>query len=474
MGERPCIDGHIPAPSARDWSAIAPPEQMLAPPAFLYHFIRNPLRCLPRAVYEEPIVPCRIAGLRTAWITDPELTETVFRAANEEFPKPPLEQRVFGDPLGQSILTAQGDDWRWQRHAVSGAFRHEEILTYVPDMAGAAADLLTRWRGQGGAARRIGRDLTAAAYDAISRTLFGSMAMPEAAAIQRAVEEYLNATSWVIAASLAGLPDWGWHPGRGRLRRAAQAMRRAVEGMLDRWLATGAVGGGHLLARLLAAEAPEGRGAIARGRLVDNLLTFLNAGHETTAKALIWTLFILAQEPAWQQALREEAFAVAGNGPIEGHHIARLTLTRQVFEEAMRLYAPAPVLTRLAREDCELGGLRIEAGSVLFIPIWAIHRHRRLWTEPERFRPERFAPEARIAIRRTQYMPFGYGPRICIGSVFARVEGIAMLATLLRGAEFAWPGGPAPEPLARVTLWPRGGMRLTVTPRRNLPGAGGF
>lgn len=468
LGERLHMLDQTPVAAPRDWTAIPPRDKPYPAPLFLYHFVRNPLRCLPRAVYEEPIVPHRIGRFRTAWVTDPDLTETVFLGRHAQFPKPPLEQRVFSDPLGQSILTSQGEDWRWQRGAVAGLFRHEDILSYVPDMAAAAAALLTRWRAGGvGAtrARPIHSDVTQATYAAISRTLFGGAAMPEAGAIQAAVDGYLNATSWEIATALAGLPAWGWHPARGRLKRSSRMMRSAITRMLDRWQAGGAVAGDSLFGRLLAAEEP-GRagGGISRERVLNNLLTFLNAGHETTAKALIWTLYILSQEPEWQERLRDEARSVVGDGPVEGRHIDDLVLTRQVFEEAMRLYAPAPVLTRMATEECDLGGVRLAAGSVIFIPIWAVHRHRALWPEPEQFRPERFAPGARKAIRRTQFMPFGFGPRICIGSTFSRVEGVAMLATLLRGARFDWPGGPAPEPLARVTLWPRGGMTLAVTP----------
>ena len=451
--------------SGRIWTGIVPPVRPYPAPLFLYHFIRNPLRCLPQSVYEEPIVPYRIGSLRTAWVMDPALTEAVFLGRHSVFPKPPLEQRVFSDPLGQSILTSQGADWRWQRHAVAGLFRHEDILSYVPDMAQAAENLADRWQAVGAGPRRIDRDLTQATYEAISATLFGGQAMPEAAAIQSAVETYLNATSWEIAATLAGLPTWAWHPGRGPMTRSARAMRAAIDRLVTRWQREGEPHGNHLLGKLLAAEEP-GRdgGGISRERVLNNLITFLNAGHETTAKALIWTLFILAQEPLWQAQLREEVLAVTGGGPISGAHVEQMHLTRQVFEEAMRLYAPAPVLTRLVGEDCDLGGVRLAAGSVIFIPIWAIHRHKALWSEPERFLPKRFAPTARETIRRTQYLPFGFGPRICIGAVFSRVEAVTMLATLLRRARFDWPGGPAPEPLARVTLWPRGGMGLIVTP----------
>lgn len=452
------------APIRPDWSAIKPPAKPYAPPLFLYHFIRNPLRCLPQSVYEEPIVTYEVGKLRIAWVMDPSLTEKVFQGANETFPKPPLEMRVFSSPLGKSILTSQGEDWKWQRKAVSGLFRHSEILSYVPDMVSAAENLLHRWQHPlPSATRNIDRDITGATYEAITHTLFGGESMPEALEIQKAVSAYLNNTSWEIAATLAGAPQWGWHPGTRRLRHASQAMRKAVNRLLDRWQANGTHLEDHLLGHLLETCEPGMEAGISRDRLVNNLLTFLNAGHETTGKALIWTLHILSQETEWQDSLREEAFRIAGNGPVTGEHIEQLVLTRQVFEESMRLFSPAPVLTRLVTEDCELGGVKLNMGALIFIPIWAIHRHRKLWEEPELFRPERFAPEARKSIQRTQFLPFGFGPRICIGATFARVEGIAMLATLLRKARFDWPGGKQPEPLGRVTLWPRGGMSLKVT-----------
>jgi cytochrome P450 len=451
------------AGAREDWPGVAPPPRPFPAPLFLYHFLRNPLRCLPDAVYEEPIVPYESGPVRIAWVTDPDLVETVFLHKHDVFPKPPLEQRVFAEPLGQSILTSQGAEWRWQRRAVSDLFRHRDLLSYVPSMSAAAAALLERWRAGGeSGVRSVDRDVTATTYDAISRTLFGGEAAPEAGQIQAAVSAYLNNITWEIVAALVGAPEWAWHPGRPHLRRAGRQMRRAVESLLDRWAATDGADGPHLLGHLLSAEEPGGDGAISRTRIINNLLTFLNAGHETTAKALTWALYVLAREPDWQERVREEVAAVAGDAPIDGAHIDRLVLTRQVFDESMRLYAPAPVLTRVALETSVLGPCRIEAGTLIFVPIWAIHRHRRLWERPDAFDPERFAPERRTSYRRTQFMPFGFGPRICIGSSFATIEGVAMLATLLREARFAWDGRHVPEPLSRVTLWPRGGMPLRV------------
>jgi cytochrome P450 len=161
----------------------------------------------------------------------------------------------------------------------------------------------------------------------------------------------------------------------------------------------------------------------------------------------------------------EEVRRVAGQGPITGEHIDRLRIVSQVLKEAMRLYPPAPVLIRMAKDGEELGGRRIAAGTLVVMPIYAIHRHRCLWNDPDRFDPNRFAPEHEKRYSRYQFMPFGAGPRICIGASFAMIEATAMLATLVRSARFEVPDGHEPMPISRVTLRPKGGMPLRVWPR---------
>jgi cytochrome P450 len=157
---------------------------------------------------------------------------------------------------------------------------------------------------------------------------------------------------------------------------------------------------------------------------------------------------------------------VVGDAAVDAEHLDRLVVTRAVLKEAMRLYPPAPVMTRLAGEDLTLGGKLVRAGTTVVIPIFAVHRHRKLWNDPDRFDPERFTPEREAKYARTQFMPFGFGPRTCIGGTFAMMEATAILATLVRRARFEWDGVHAPEPLSRVTLRPKGGMPLIVWPRR--------
>jgi cytochrome P450 len=431
---------------------------------FLLRFVRNPLSSLPQAVYEEPILVYDNGRGVIAWVTDPALLEKVLLTEAEHFPKTPLERQVFEHTLGDGILTSQGASWRWQRRTAAPLFRPADLAGLVPAMSAAAEDQLQRWRASpAGALRPIDRDMTETTFQVISATIFAGSADAEAAAILRASDKALSTISWDIAAALLRFPDWLWYPGKFARRRAGRALRNAVAAILARRRASGTEGH-DLLGRLAAARDPDTGAPMSDKQLIDNLVTFIAAGHETTAKALTWTLYLIARAPEWQHRIRREVKEVAGDATIAAEHIDRLIVTRAVLEEAMRLYPPAPVMTRQAAGTVSLGGETIPDRSLIFIPIFAVHRHKRLWDDPDRFDPERFMPERKAKYPRTQFMPFGFGPRTCIGASFAMMEAIAILATLVRHADFEWDGVHAPEPLSRVTLRPKGGMPLHVWP----------
>jgi cytochrome P450 len=213
----------------------------------------------------------------------------------------------------------------------------------------------------------------------------------------------------------------------------------------------------------MTAKDPASGEAMPESLIIDNIVTFLLADHETTAQALSWALYLLALFPEWQQKAREEVRRVAGGKPIGRELVQDLPLVEAIFKEAMRLYPPAPSLMRVAREDTSLGGHAIEAGANIVIPIYVVHRHERLWSEPLRFEPSRFSSEAKSGRHRCAYMPFGAGPRTCIGATFATLEGMAVLATLLARAHFGLQQGEVPVPVACVTLRPKSGLKLKVT-----------
>jgi len=199
--------------------------------------------------------------------------------------------------------------------------------------------------------------------------------------------------------------------------------------------------------------------------VVTNLLTFIAAGHETTAVALTWTLWLLAKDQATQQRVFDEARAVTGDQLIDATHVEGLSFCRQVIQEAMRLFPPAPGIARIAKEVVEIGGMQIPAHARIHIPVFALHRNVGLWDNPNAFDPDRFAADRVKARSRYAFLPFGGGPRVCIGAGFAMIEAAIVLATLVRAFYFQPVAGHRPHPVAKITLRPSGGMPLLVMGR---------
>lgn len=431
---------------------------------FLARCVSNPLTTLPRAAYENAIaIDEPVKGRFVAWVMAPELVEQLLVEDSDATLKTEVEHRVFDPILGRGILTSDHAEWRWQRRALAPLFRHGGIEAYVPAMATAAEAQLARWRsGPPGATRDVEHDMSMTTFDVIVRTMLVGADPAECVSVMQAGKRYLDHTSWTVAFGLLRLPRWLPHPASLENWRATRRLRAAVSAIVARRQRTAATGD-DLLGRLLQARHPDTGAPMSADLVVDNLATLLEAGHETTAKALAWTLYLLARAPEWQDAVREEARAVLpAAGPPSAEAIARLTVTERVLKEAMRLYPPAPIMARAPSRPLTLGGQTIPVGAQIVVPIFAIHRHRGLWQDPDRFDPDRFLPAAEKARPRTQFMPFGAGPRICIGQAFAMIEAKVILATLVRSARFAWDGRHLPEPVSRVTLRPKGGMPLGV------------
>ena len=199
--------------------------------------------------------------------------------------------------------------------------------------------------------------------------------------------------------------------------------------------------------------------------IVANLLTFITAGHETTAVALTWTLWLLAKDQVTQQRVFDEVSSVAGDQTIDATHLESLSFCRQVIQEAMRLFPPAPGIARISKTAVKIGGMQFPAGTRVHIPVFALHRNAGLWDNPDAFDPDRFAPDRVKARPRFAFLPFGGGPRVCIGGGFAMLEAATILATVVRAFRFDPVSGHKPKPVARVTLRPAGGMPLFITER---------
>ena len=442
---------------------IIPPAKPLKGFAFLAAFVRNPLEVAPRAVYEQDLVAGAIGRVQRLWITSPALVKAVLLDEREKFQK--LSQiRLLAPLLGKGILTSEGAEWKWQRQASAPMFRHQDLLGFVPAFVHATEALLARWRtAPSGSAQAIDRDMTRATFDVISATLLPSA---DHATVEESMGLFQRSGGWGQLFAMAGVPQWLPHPGMASGARATRMLRAAVAAMLRERRGVEEKPGGSpddLMHRLMRAQDPESGQSMNEERLIDNLLTFYLAGHETTARALAWTLYLVARSPGWSAALEEEIGRVTGGGPVGSAHIERLVLVQQVLKESMRLYPPVPLLSRQCVAATRLDGVDIAPGATVVMPIYAMHRHAKRWEDPDAFDPTRFAPEREAKIPRYQYLPFGAGPRICIGMAFAMIEATAMLATLLQKARFAPVPGRDPYPVARVTLQPGGGLPLRVT-----------
>lgn len=429
----------------------------------ILRFIRNPIAALPLAVYEQRLVRDSYQPERYIWTADAEHIAQVLLEDAGKFLKTPVDKRIFKPAIGQGILTSEGAIWRWHRKAAAPLFRYSELLQYVPAMTAAARRQVATWQSirNSGALRAVDHDMTSVTFDVISNTILAGCGAGDSAVIQHSGEAFLDPISWEIVYALLHIPVWMPFPGKRRMLKGAAMLREAV-GRLVIARRAESDHGGDILGRLLDARHPETGKGMPDDEIIDNLATFLLAGHETTARALTWTLYLLARSPVWQQRVRDEVRAVAGDAPIAAEHVERLLVTSQVLKESMRLYPPAPVISRMAAEAVKLGNEIIAKGAIVIIPIFALHRHRSLWDDPDRFDPDRFLPEREAMMARTQYIPFGFGPRICIGASFAMLEAKILLAEFIRGASFDWDGKHMPEPISRVTLRPKGGMPLRV------------
>jgi cytochrome P450 len=442
---------------------IKPAARPLRFPFNLIKLLDNNMEALPEQAYHEPIV-FTPGPPRTVVFTGSEAIKTLLFDRHAEFPKGKLQNGVFRPLFGNGMIQSEGRDWRWQRGAAAPLFRRDEILQYGSAMSAAAAATVEKWRAApSGSMRPIHTDMMHAAFEVISQTMLAGGAPDVIHAIEQGHADYFRAANWWIVYTLFGLPHWLPRPG-GRAMRAHERRLRNAIAELVRARRANAAGGSDLLGRLLASPDPETGREMPDDLLVDNIVAFLVAGYDTTAFALTWTLFLIAQSPQWEARMLAEIERVAGSGPVTAAHVDDLVVVRQVLNESLRLYPTAPLIVRDILEDVEIDGVPVRAGTIGFIPIYAIHRHRAYWDDPDRFDPGRFAPD-RPKPTRYQFMPFGVGPRICIGATFAMVEATIMLATFVRAARFALAPDFDPQPSSRIFLLPKNGMPMRVTLR---------
>jgi cytochrome P450 len=400
---------------------------------------------------------------------DPALVRDMLVNRPADFPKSVMMGAMLKSLTGDSIFTTNGEVWQRQRRLIDPALEAARVkasFDSMRDAADAALIDLDQRRAQGPVVL-ADEAMTHFAADVIFRTIFSEPLQPRVAKKAfAAFETFQNLAYAHGMIRLSRLPT-ALFPGALPGVMAGARLRRLINQPLKRRLAevkAGAPPRNDILGTLLATRDPDtGRGFTPR-ELLDQITMLFLAGHETSASAIAWALYLLAADPEVQDRVRAEVDAAAGDGPLEFHHLRRLAFTRDVFREGMRLYPPVAFVARdTTRAEC-LGDRKVEPGAVVFIAAWLLHRNAALWDQPDVFDPDRFArPETKEAAR-CAYMPFSMGPRVCPGAAFALQEGTLVLAMIVRRFRLGLADGPPPQPFAKLTLRSATGIRLTLQP----------
>jgi cytochrome P450 len=331
-------------------------------------------------------------------------------------------------------------------------------------MQAATEAMRERWEARGHDAAPL--DLTAEfqrlTYEIVSRTVFSGALDQDRAAIHANMAIYFDTLGRIDLASLLDLPDWWPTLDKLRAARSLKVFRSVVDTTVASRLAEPQRDRSDLLDQLFHASDPKTGRTLDNAAVSDNVLTFLAAGHETTGNALAWIFYLLALHPEAQDQVRAELQEICGDGAIDRDRLDRLEFTKAVINETLRLYPPVPFMAREAIDADDLNGQPVRKGMQVVISPWVVHRHRTLWDAPDAFRPERFLGEEGRSIARGAFLPFGLGPRICIGQRFAVQEMLTVVAAILPHVRYDLVDPGSVFPQARITLTPKGGLPAFV------------
>ncbi len=428
--------------------------------AYLRLFRRDILSAQPARLYRAWMAEFRTPFFRSYLCNDPALVRRVLDERPADFPKSRRVTEGLLPLLGRSVFVTNGEEWLHQRRIIDPAFEGGRLKESFPAIWAA---------GEAAVARMVPGEVEVelaashAAADVIFRTLF-SLPIEDrvAQAVFQEFRAYQRSAPILNLAAFLPLPGWMPRFHRRATLRSARVIRGLISGLTAGRAA--AIAEGHapmdLATKIMTTPDPVTGVPFGTEEMVDQVAIFFLAGHETSASALGWALYLLATHPEVQERVAEE---VAGLRPEFGT-MGGLRFTRDVFREALRLYPPVPMMVRENRKDEEFRGRQVKPGAQVVISPWHLHRHERIWDRPDEFDPDRWAGEGREAAR-DGYLPFSSGPRVCPGAGFAMLEGTLLLAHLVRAFRFQAVAGKVPVPVAHLTVRARDGIWLRVERR---------
>ena len=416
----------------------------------------NVLSIIPYIATQQPVVS-GTTGVRWHMLMDPDAIRRVLLEELENYPKSDVTKNLLRPAIGESLFIAEGAHWRWQRRAAAPVFSHRNVSALAPVMSAAAEASLARIEAADKRASDIYAEMVRATFDITASVTLSGSALFSSDEVHRAIDAYIAAAGKLSLFDILGLPMWVPRPSRVMAGASLKQMKTIADDAVNSRRSAGAGDVPDLLDLLLEGEDPETGRSMSTAELRDNLLTFIVAGHETTALTLAWAFYLCTFDQDVQDKARAEAQSALQGRTATAADLPNLPYCRMIIDEALRLYPPAALVSRTAQAPDTLAGREVKKGDTVMIPIYALHRNALLWDDPDAFRPERFAEKP----QRYAYLPFGDGPRICIGASFALQEAVIILATLLAKRRFSPVKGKTPDPVMILTLRPEGGVWLT-------------
>jgi cytochrome P450 len=426
---------------------------------------RDLLSLLPDMAYRELVTPLGMSRRNILLVNAPEAVADILVNGKGWYPKNDLMVGALEGLVGNSIFVSDGEAWKRQRRMIDPAFSHMRINQAFTAMSGAVDSYLLQ-------ADRLAQSQEAVSLDAamslltadiICRTIFSrSLDSTAGRDVYHAFTAFERSVANVALGRLLLGKPFAKVPQPPAVNEACRVIRGHFNTMLDDWTAAGGKESDDIAGAIIAARDPETGLGFSREELIDQIGVFFLAGHETTASVLTWTFFVLSQRPEIVERMRAEIADVAGEGPILIEHAKKMAFTRNVFREALRLYPPITFIPRVAAVDTEIAGRTVKRGTMVMIAPWTLHRHHAFWRNPDVFDPDRFAPDREKDIRTGTYIPFGLGPRICVGAAFATVESSLILASLVRRYDFTALDPESVKPVSRLTTRPKQEIMIRI------------
>lgn len=427
-------------------------------------FTRNPLGFITQLRREHgPVARFRMANLPYVLLSDPDGIEQVLVREHERFEKHDYLRFSLGDALGDGLLTAEGEDWKTQRMLAQPNFRPKRIREYADDMVSQTERIVEAWEHE--PVRELHEDMTLLTLRIVTEALFDVSVDAKADEIGEVLDAVMTRFS-ARNRLLALIPKRVPMPTNLRYHRGLERGQAIIEELIDRRIEEGGhtPDGEDLMSRMILAWRAH-EADLDRDRLRDELMTFLVAGHETTALTLTWTLWLLGTHPEIQTDLADELDGEIDDGPVTPETVSDLDQLNAVLDESMRMLPAVWAFGRQATEDVEIAGHRLPEGSQIMMSQWVVQRDPEIWEAPETFDPGRWLDGRADEKPRFAHFPFGGGPRTCIGDRFAMMEARLCLATLLKDLEVEALQSTRPELDPSITLRPGEPVRARVTPR---------